>query len=66
MGGLQLSRQRLVQLERLHFGAICRKATTHLQHPLLERLGLLDRQREELGPVLIADLEQIREATIHH
>ena len=61
---LQLLGQGLIQLQRFAFGTIRRQAALHLQHLLLQRLGSLDRQGEQLRPVLIADPQQIGEAPV--
>ena len=63
-GLAQLRSQGVIAPQRLQLLAIGRQPPLHLEHPHRQGLGALDRQREDVGAVLIADLQQIGEAAV--
>ena len=61
----QLGPQRRIQLKGLQLLTGGRQAPTHLNHQALQRLRPKDLQGEQVGAVLITDLEEIGEAAVH-
>ena len=56
--------QRPIQHKGAHLLAIGSETPLHLHHPHIQGLGALDAQGEEIGPVLVADGQQIPQAPI--
>ena len=61
---MQLLGQSPIALQRLQLRAIRRQAATNLQHPPGQGLRPPDLQGKQIGPVLIADGQQIGEAAV--
>ena len=61
----QLGPQRRIQLQGLQLLTAGGQAASHLDHPALQGLRPEDLEGEQVRAVLIADLQQVGEATVH-